>query len=118
MESFRFCLEFEDDGVHGGTGEGAAEGAAGLPVDAPLGGDGARLVGGGDGAGARECGGADGARDAPHDLLDVLVEKAADVVVRREELDLGVAGVDEAVGDFIDSSESEEDSVDEEEDEA
>jgi hypothetical protein len=50
-------------------------------------------------------------------MAPLLDEDEDTLVVRREELDLGVAGVDEAVGDFIDSSESEEDSVDEEDDE-
>jgi hypothetical protein len=49
-------------------------------------------------------------------MAPLLDEDEDAMVVRREELDLGVAGVDEAVGDFIDGDEPEEDPGDEEDD--
>jgi hypothetical protein len=51
-------------------------------------------------------------------MAPLLDEDEDAMVVNREELDLGVARVDEAVGEFIDSSESEEDSADEEDEES
>ena len=51
-------------------------------------------------------------------MAPLLDEDEDTMVVNREELDLGVAGVDEAVGEFIDSGESEEDSADAEDEES
>jgi hypothetical protein len=39
------------------------------------------------------------------------------MVVENEDIDLGVAGVDEAVGNYIDAGDPDEDSVEEEEEE-
>jgi hypothetical protein len=54
---------------------------------------------------------------ASRPMAPLLDEDEDAMVVSREELDLGVPGVDEAVGEFIDADESEEDSADEEDEE-
>jgi len=50
-------------------------------------------------------------------MAPLLDEDEDAMVVDHEDIDLGVAGVDEAVGNFIDADEAEEDSVDEEDEE-
>jgi hypothetical protein len=50
-------------------------------------------------------------------MAPLLDEDEDTLVVRRDEIDLGVAGVDGAVDEFIDSGEPDEDSVDEEDEE-
>jgi hypothetical protein len=50
-------------------------------------------------------------------MAPLLEEEEDAMVVESQDIDLGVAGVDEAVGEFIDAGEPEEDVVDEEEEE-
>ena len=50
-------------------------------------------------------------------MAPLLDEDEDAMVVKKEELDLGVAGVDEAVSKFIDADEPEEDSAEEEDEE-